>query len=1357
MTRGLGDFTLGGANQFSDSVKLWDLATQQEYFPPQGLGLVAISPDGKTWAWGHREETRVEISDAATGSKRITLPRQGYGRRALAFGPDGKTLVTELDSGALKLWDPATGKERATLQKPPQGAVIRGGLRGGPEMGISSIVFAPGGRFLIVRSPYGQVRLWDVVAARERSDVPVRLPLAFSPEGNRLALVKSEEGMGPGNTQMIVGKISGLNSVQGSPPLEKVERILTLWDLTTGKQSTSLKGHLGEVGALVFAPDGKTLAAGGAAIILWDIETGKQKVTLPTPGGCSALCLSPDGQTLAAGQANGTLTLWDVASGKERITLQKPSQGVIFATFSPDGRTLALGIGDATCKLWDVASREQRTTIAGPRYEDLPKGTVRGRIGGPWSWGFPPGPPEVAFSPDSRLLALGRQEGALQLWEVNHGKEVARLQESGLMALAYDPDGKLLLTGHADGAIRRWDTAMAKEVGSPLPHIGPVDSLTFSSDGRTLAAGGPIRVTLWDMATGKQGLTLFGNSPVAFTGDGKTVLTGISGGGVQAWNSATGQEKVRLQGLKFPVSSLVVAPDGKTVIARDFPDFQGNYKLWDIAIGNSPAPIEGVGPVTFSPAGKLLAGAGPGGTVKLWDLASGQVRNSIPGHKPGVGSIEFSPDGRTLVTAEIIGGPVKLWDVATGRERATLRGPVPTVFSPDSKLLATDGPGGTVKLWDAVTGTERAALKGHTAPVRFLAFVSGGTQLISRGRDDLIKLWDVATGKELFSFREGGLLTLVPRQTTLALGSGSGMVKVWDFAARKEPILLQRPSVGITALAFSPDGKVLATGNMNGSVGLWDVARSQQLGVLEGHKNQVLSLAFSSDSQSLATGSSDGWKHWDLTTRQVRHSYQAGDRPLIRWAFSDRRLAGIDIGGSAYISEGGSSRAISVGDSGDIKLMRIAPDVRSVAKGGFYANAVRLREIDSGKERHVSLRTIPGTPPPRLSWEFSADGQTIATGSSEGTIKLWDVTSAEERVAFKGPSKNAQGKAPRLTFSQDGSLLACIDGTGGVQLWQTALNRERAVLRGHLNAVHAVAFADKGRLLASGGFDRAVKLWDAATGKELDTLHGHAGIVLGLAVSPDGTLLASASADQTVRLWRLSDRKELHRLEGHTAPVWSAAFSPDARRLASAGSDGRIILWDVASGKAAATLSGSSAEIFALAYSPDGKTLAAAEGDLFHPRKAGAVKLWDLTAGKVRAVLQGHHGGVRSVAFSPDGATLAAGSWDATIKLWNPSTGQELATLAGHAQPVSSVVFSADGKTLASAGCNEADPQASGEVKLWDVASGQVVPLRMGHRCGATGVAFAPDGLTLASASFDETVKLWPVTRKGTTPAKSGP
>jgi WD40 repeat protein len=283
---------------------------------------------------------------------------------------------------------------------------------------------------------------------------------------------------------------------------------------------------------------------------------------------------------------------------------------------------------------------------------------------------------------------------------------------------------------------------------------------------------------------------------------------------------------------------------------------------------------------------------------------------------------------------------------------------------------------------------------------------------------------------------------------------------------------------------------------------------------------------------------------------------------------------------------------------------------------------------------------------------------------------------------------NIKGSVSSVAFSPDGKTVASGSLDDTIKMWNVATGQEINTLKGYSYPVISVAFSPDGKTLASGGWDDTIKIWHVATGQEINTLKGHSSSDNSVAFSPDGKTLASGGLrDKTIKIWNVATGQEIRTLKGHSDMVWSVAFSPDGKTVASGSSDKTIKIWNVATGQQITTLKGDSNQVYSVAFTPDGKTLASGGWD-------GTIKIWNVATWQEITTLKGDSNGVVSVAFSPDGRTLASGNRDNTIKIWNVATGEEITTLKGHSKTVSSVAFSPDGKTLAS-GSRDAT------IKIW--------------------------------------------------------
>jgi WD40 repeat protein len=575
---------------------------------------VAVSPDGKWVASGGADRV-VRVWEAATGRERAVL-KGARPVNAVAFAPDGKTLASAGDELPVRLWEVGTWKAMPTLD--------------GHTGVVYALAFSPDGGTLASAGarpdPTGEVKLWDVATGRERralGDFPRPVyAVAFSPDGKALVT-----GGGDGAVR--------------------------LWDPGTGAARAAFEGHGGAVRAAAWSRDGGTLATVGAdnLLRLWDVAAGKERLSRGPGGGSQAVALSPDGLTVVAGNGSGDLNSWDAKTGKPKGTERRHRAAVMGLAFTPDGRTLVSAGSDGTVQLADAASRQDRFSLHGHT----------GKVDA------------VAFAPGGDRLASAGEDRQVRLWDLRSGLEVGSCPwyPMGAGSLAFAPDGKALAVGTRDREVHLWrvtDEGDGVRLQEPSPlrgHTAYAPCVAFAGGGGALLSaayeptknpGQPIEVVRWDPA-GRKPLATVQAFPqpvpvLALAPDAGLLVAPAGGPGrVKVWDLAAGRETVTLVGPGNTIASVAVTADGKTVVAGSL----GLVEVWDVptATLREARPEHKDGLVRFvAPGlnGSRVASFGDDWRLVVWDVLG--RRKLADWRLPGeVGQVVFAPDGRHLATA----------------------------------------------------------------------------------------------------------------------------------------------------------------------------------------------------------------------------------------------------------------------------------------------------------------------------------------------------------------------------------------------------------------------------------------------------------------------------------------------------------------------------------------------------------------------------------------------------------------------------------------------------------------------------------------------------------------------------------
>jgi WD40 repeat protein len=723
---------------------------------------------------------------------------------------------------------------------------------------------------------------------------------------------------------------------------------------------------------------------------------------------------------------------------------------------------------------------------------------------------------------------------------------------------------------------------------------------------------------------------------VAFSPDGRRLVTASRDGTARVWDTSTGQTLFVLKGFGGPVTLAAFSPDGGRILTLA-PRPDRSVVVWDAATGQEFVRIKLT--TKWDPRFQ-----GPTG----WDRPEDATSYDAPFTDPAeYRTASFSPDGRSILTAfgECPDFTARIWDAATGKERMVLEGhegPVGSaICSSDGKWIVTASLDKTARIWDAGTGKVVHVLKGHSGGVMSASFSSDDRRVLTIGEGHTYtftpdkgyhplglnvdtlertpgRLWDTATGEQTAALewpagvngvvRRGAFVPFTPWVLTAGWRyfstGGSGYPRLWNAATGKHEHVVETP-FPCQPNTFCLDHEMAVAGADHTAV-VWDVPWRLQWGELRGHEGAVLAVAATSDNRLIATGSEDKparvWARppgpfyrttkgeWFVPnkvsqTKKGRlfvENWTANDDPFWRTE-SGRKVEAL------HPAPEGWGRTV------------FSPNHCRVLLAASDRETAWLHDTASGKEvaRLQSRKPADRRPAPGNAFAdlvFSADGNRVLATSRFGKVYLFDAITGEELL------EEDSGHLPQ--FSPDSRYAVTLttrDKAAGT-LWDAATGKRLLTLKPSQpqpsDEYGAIAFSRDSQRVLIECPDHSVRVWDTADGREMVVIRGQNDA----AVSPDGRLVLTAADDLTPRLWDATTGEELLVLKGHQSGakprqhgVRGGAFSPDGKLVVTCGKEGVCRLWDTATGQELATWTGlepinsSNGFRFKAYFSPDGR------------------------------------------------------------------------------------------------------------------------------------------------------------------------
>jgi len=1035
-----------------ETVRVWNAANGMQIASFAGhagpIHTLAIAPNGQFAATGGEDGLIKVWALPATAPKQFAHPEAVT---AFATSPDGNRVLTTSTDKQARIWNlsqPAAERTYAlgqpvtavafaadnatiALATADKSLSIRNGDKEVKKLALPaearSLTFAPNGATVIAGLADNSIRIFNVADSKESKNVTghsgVVVDLMYAPKGDLLASAGADKTVRfwAAADAAAKGKLdlsfvpSGLSISKDQARLAVAgEKTIALFTLADNKPAGTITLP-GEVRGVSLSPDGQRVAAAcfDNRVRVYGPDLKLQEVFVHD-GAAAGVAFHPDGKRIVSISADKSLRLW-IPALVAQLAHAGPVRQLLISADS--ARILSVG-DDKQLRIWDAkTAKEQKAIPAGDA-------AIVG----------------LSLTADGTKVATGGADKTAKIWTVADGKAVVSIPLPGpSQAIAVSPNGSRLAIALTDGPVsklRVYDAATGRELQSLPDATGPVRSLLFLADNRTLIAGGDDKaVTVHDVAvTAAFPVHTGGAVAVALHPSAPQALTGGVDKTLKLWDLATGKEPKTIATLPEPITSIAVTRDFAAV-AVSAGKVARIYQVSDSKeLGTITHPADVVA-VNFSGADttRLVTGA-TDNFARVWELQAGRLLQTFS-HGGAVRGVAMHPSQPLIVTASadktgtayplaltravpasakplhtvvattdaarvIIGGDdstVRVFNAASGAEERKFEGATGPIYavavSKNIQVLAAAGADKTVRVYTFADGKEVAKITA-AAPVRGLVFSADARMLVGVADDKTVTVWNVAFqpgqplpddfGKVIqqFSHADAATAVAMTEKGELFAGSADKTVKQWKVAASAPTRNFQHPNL-VDAVAWSPDGKFLATACHDGIVRTFDIEKNAPAKSINAHTTPqaapVYSVTWTTDGKSLISTSFDkSMKMWDANTGMLVREFKPFAEKGNEKGHTDQVFCAAITKDAKFIATGSSDRKIKLWNAADGTVVRefANPNIRG-EPGQSHPGGVYQLRFTPDEKYLVSVGPAPRNRGYVAVWTV-ADGKLVA-------------------------------------------------------------------------------------------------------------------------------------------------------------------------------------------------------------------------------------------------------------------------------------------------------------------------------------------------------------------------------------------